>query len=332
MALFGKQRLGIDLGTANTIIYIENKGIALREPSIIAINSETKEVVAYGKEAAALVGRTSDKYETIHPIQDGVIADFSLTKQLLAFFIKKALHRSLSKPEVVISVPSNISKVERRAVVDALKDLGIGRAMIIDESFSAAVGANLPIYEPRGHLLVDIGAGTTNIALISYGEVVKSLTSRAAGNAMNQAIKELVRTHYHLVIGDQAAEDLKLSIGNAAYADYDKEDTLVVKGRNSGTGLPVVAQGLDEVIRQIATGIRQVLEVTPPELAADISENGIVLTGGAALLKRLPERLHDSVGVPVHLSQQPIDSVAIGAGKMLKTMTDQAKEKERNAR
>lgn len=340
MALFGKQRLGIDLGTANTIIYIENKGIALREPSIIAINSETKEVVAYGKEAAALVGRTSDKYETIHPIQDGVIADFSLTKQLLAFFIKKALHRSLSKPEVVISVPSNISKVERRAVVDALKDLGIGRAMIIDESFSAAVGANLPIYEPRGHLLVDIGAGTTNIALISYGEVVKSLTSRAAGNAMNQAIKELVRTHYHLVIGDQAAEDLKLSIGNAAYADYDKEDTLVVKGRNSGTGLPdskevtaaVVAQGLDEVIHQIATGIRQVLEVTPPELAADISENGIVLTGGAALLKRLPERLHDSVGVPVHLSQQPIDAVAIGAGKMLKTMTDQAKEKERNAR
>ena len=311
MALFGKQRLGIDLGTANTIIYIENKGIALREPSIIAINSETKEVVAYGKEAAALVGRTSDKYETIHPIQDGVIADFSLTKQLLAFFIK-----------------------------NALKDLGIGRAMIIDESFSAAVGANLPIYEPRGHLLVDIGAGTTNIALISYGEVVKSLTSRAAGNAMNQAIKELVRTHYHLVIGDQAAEDLKLSIGNAAYADYDKEDTLVVKGRNSGTGLPdskevtaaVVAQGLDEVIRQIATGIRQVLEVTPPELAADISENGIVLTGGAALLKRLPERLHDSVGVPVHLSQQPIDAVAIGAGKMLKTMTDQAKEKERNAR
>ena len=212
--------------------------------------------------------------------------------------------------------------------------------MIIDESFSAVVGANLPIYEPRGHLLVDIGAGTTNIALISYGEVVKSLTSRAAGNAMNQAIKELVRTHYHLVIGDQAAEDLKLSIGNAAYADYDKEDTLVVKGRNSGTGLPdskevtaaVVAQGLDEVIRQIATGIRQVLEVTPPELAADISENGIVLTGGAALLKRLPERLHDSVGVPVHLSQQPIDAVAIGAGKMLKTMTDQAKEKERNAR
>ena len=288
MALFGKQRLGIDLGTANTIIYIENKGIALREPSIIAINSETKEVVAYGKEAAALVGRTSDKYETIHPIQDGVIADFSLTKQLLAFFIKKALHRSLSKPEVVISVPSNISKVERRAVVDALKDLGIGRAMIIDESFSAAVGANLPIYEPRGHLLVDIGAGTTNIALISYGEVVKSLTSRAAGNAMNQAIKELTAA--------------------------------------------VVAQGLDEVIRQIATGIRQVLEVTPPELAADISENGIVLTGGAALLKRLPERLHDSVGVPVHLSQQPIDAVAIGAGKMLKTMTDQAKEKERNAR
>ena len=340
MALFGKQRLGIDLGTANTIIYIENKGIALREPSIVALNNETKAVIAFGKEAASLVGRTSDTYTTIYPIQAGVIADFELTKQMLAHFIKKALHRGFSKPEVVICVPTDVSKVERRAVVDALKELGIGRAMLVDKPFAAATGANLPVYEPKGQMIVDIGAGTTDIATISYGEIVCGLSSRNAGNAMNQAIKEMIRERYKMVIGDDVAEQIKLTLGNAVYTQDDAEDEMKVRGRNAGTGLPdakqveakYVAQALEEVIQDISISVRKVLEQTPPELAADISDNGIILSGGGSMLKRLSERLHHEIGIAVHDVAQPYDCVAIGAGKLLKLMAQQAKIKERNAR
>ena len=340
MALFGSQRLGIDLGTANTIIYIENKGIALREPSIVAVNAETQAVIAFGKEAATLAGRTSDTYTTIYPIQDGVIADFALTKQMLAYFIKKALRRSFSKPEVVICVPTDISKVERRAVVDALKDLGIGRAMLVDEPFAAATGAGLVVYEPKGQMVIDVGAGTTDIATISYGEIVCGTSSRMAGNAMNQAIKDMVRERYKMIIGHDEAEEIKLKLGNAAYTEHDAEDEMKVRGQNAVTGLPdakqveakYVAEALETVIKAISQAIRKVLEQTPPELAADISDNGIVLTGGGAMLRRLAERLSHEVGVVVHETQQPYDCVAIGAGKLLKLMAQQAKIKERNAR
>lgn len=340
MGLFSKQRLGIDLGTANTIIYIDNKGIALREPSIVARNIHTGEIVAYGKEAAKLVGRTSDNIETIRPMRDGVIADFSLTKQMLSHFIKQAVHRSISRPEVVICVPSSISKVERRAVIDAIKDLGIHRAMIIEEPFAAALGANLAIEEPRGKMVVDIGGGTTNIATISYGEIVQGLSTRAGGSLMNETIMTYVRNHYQLAVGDYTAETIKIVLGNAKFSELDTSDKLKVRGRNVATNVPdeayvearIVAEAVDEVVQLIVTSIKQVLELTPPELSADIIENGIVLTGGGALLKRLPERLFDEIGIPVHLSNVPLDCVAIGAGKMLKQLDAQSKIAEKKAR
>lgn len=337
---WNKQKIGIDLGTANTIIYIEKKGIALREPSIVAKQIETGEIVAYGREAERLVGRTSDKYEIIRPMRDGVIANFELTKKMLSHYIQEAVHRSFSRPEVVICVPSNISKLERRAMIDAIKDLGISRAMIIEEPFAAALGSDLSISEPRGKMVVDIGGGTTDVATISYGEIVDNNTSRAGGNRMNEAIQAVIREHYQLAIGYGDAELLKIELGNAKFTKDDENDKMVIKGRNIATGVPderviyarVVSKALDEVISMIVTSIKQVLEVTKPELSVDIMETGIVLSGGGALLKRLPERLYDEIGIPVHLSKTPLDSVAIGAGKMLKEMNRQGKEHERLSR
>lgn len=338
--LWRKQRLGVDLGTANTIIYIENKGIALREPSIVAVDIETQEVVAFGKEAELLAGRTSEKYETIRPMQSGVIANFQLTKQMLSHFIKQAVHRSIVRPELVICVPSNITKLERRAVIDAIKELGINRAMIIDEPFAAAMGANLDISQAKGRMVVDIGGGTTDVASISYGEIVNDYTSPSAGNEMNEAIQSMVREQYQLAISFSASENLKISIGSAKYSEEDKADTLVVRGRNIASGLPDekaisakdVAQALDRVILNIVNAIRQVLEVTKPELSADIMETGIILTGGSSLLKRLPERLHDEITIPVHLANTPMDCVALGAGKMLKEMYSKVRIAEENSR
>ncbi|MBG9985650.1 rod shape-determining protein [Facklamia sp. DSM 111018] len=340
MAIFGKQALGIDLGTANTIIYIANKGVALREPSIVALRKETGEVVAYGKEASKLVGRTSDTYETLHPIRNGVIANFSLTKQMLGHFIQQAVNHSFGKPEVVICAPSKISKVERKAIIDAIKALGINRAMIIEEPFAAAVGAELAIEEPRGKMVVDIGGGTTDIATISYGEIVHSLTLIAGGNSMNEGIAAHVRQEHQLVIGDYTAETLKMVIGTAMPEQGDLEDHLVVKGRNVALGVPgdakvsskLVLEAIDEVISQIIVGIKQVLEQTPPELSADIMETGIVLTGGGSLLKRMPKRIEKEIGVPVVLADLPMDCVAIGAGKMIKELDRQSRIIEKKSR
>lgn len=338
--LWNKQRLGIDLGTANTIIYIENKGIALREPSIVAVDIESQEVIAFGREAELLAGRTSEKYETIRPMQNGVISNFQLTKQMLSHFIKQAVHRSIVRPEVVICVPSNITKLERRAVIDAIKELGINRAMIIDEPFAAAMGANLDISQAKGRMVVDIGGGTTDVASISYGEIVNDFTSSAGGNQMNEAIQSMVREKYQLAISFAAAEDLKVSIASAKYSEEDKSQSMRVRGRNIASGLPDekeitaedLALALDRVILNIVNAIKQVLEVTKPELAADIMETGIILTGGSSLLKRLPERLHDEVSIPVHLAKTPMDCVAIGAGKMLKEMYKRVRKAEENSR
>ncbi|MBS4462575.1 MULTISPECIES: rod shape-determining protein [unclassified Facklamia] len=340
MALFGKERIGIDLGTANTLIYIENKGIALREPSIVARKKGTKEVVAFGREAEQLVGRTSENFEIIRPLRDGVIADFALTKLMLAYFIKKAIHRTVSKPDVVICVPSNISKVERRAVIDAIKDLGIRKAMIVDEPYAAAIGVGLNIYEPRGKMIVDIGSGTTDIAVISYGEIVKGKAIVYAGHKMNELIMDTVREDYQLAIGYQVADEIKCKIGNALYTTHDEQDKMLVKGRNIVTGMPDetviraqrISQVLDEVICPIITAIKQVFEETPPELAVDILDFGIILTGGGSLLKRLDERLYKELSIPVNLVDKPLDSVVSGAGKLLKEMERQSQQVERQAR
>lgn len=340
MGIFGKQRLGIDLGTANTIIYVAGKGIALRQPSIIALDKENGQVMAYGKEAAKLVGRTSERYETIHPLRNGVIANFSLTKQMLSYFMQQAMKHSLTKPEVVICVPSKISKVERKAMVDAIRAIGINRAMIVEEAFAAAVGADLAIEEPRGKMVVDIGGGTTDLATISFGEIIHSDTLTYAGSAMNDEISNIVRHHHQVVISYYSAETLKMVIGNALQGPNDFNDKMMIKGRSVATGLPqkvqvdaqLVAKACDVVIQQIVLAIKQVLEQTPPELSADIMETGITLTGGGSLLKRLPERLTQETGLPVNLAKFPMDCAAIGAGNLFNELERQSLIMEKKSR
>lgn len=340
MSLFRKQRLGIDLGTNNTLIYIDNKGIALREPSIVAVNRETQEPIAFGKEAEKLLGKTSEQYEIVRPMREGVIASFSLTKMMLAHFIKKAIHHSFSSPEVVICVPINITKVERRAVIDAVKDVGIRKALIVEDAFAAALGAKLPIQEPHGKMIVDIGGGTTNIAVLSFGEIIESKSVVYASNKMSEAIVDFVKKEKQLNISLEEAEILKIKIGNASYTSADQADYYRVKGRNVITGLPeekeiraeLVANAIEGIIKLLIQSIKQVLEITPPELSVDLLESGIYLTGGGALLKRLPERIQKELSVPVHLVEVPLDVVAIGAGKLLREMELQARIVEKQRR
>lgn len=340
MGLFGRQRLGVDFGTSTTVIYIENKGIALREPSILALNKETNEIVAFGREAEQLVGRTSDTYEIIRPIRQGTIVQITYAKQMLSHFIRQATHQSLSKSEVVISVPGNISKVERKALIDLLKGLGIHRAMLVEESFATAIGANLAINQPLGRLVVNIGGGKTDLATISFGQVIRHSTIWASGESINQVIMDKIREHYHIVIAPSVAESIKLTIGNAKYTHHDVGDEFKAVGRNVTSGVPeeksihasIVAQAINEVVAQIVTAIKQLLSLTQPEIAADIAESGIILAGGGALLKRLPERLHDEIGIPVHLVQSPLDCVVQGTMRMLKDMDKKSRLIEKKLR
>lgn len=337
MSLFPSRKIGIDLGSTNTLIYIYRKGIVLREPSLVAVRPNQAEVIAYGKEAKELVGRTSEKIELIHPIQSGVIHHFSLTKQMLAHFIQKSTHRKMTRPEVVISVPSNISKVERRAVIDALREIGINRAMLVDVPVAAIIGAGVDISEPLGQMVVDIGGGTTDIGTFSFGEMIERMTIPVGGVRMNQLIQAYVRVEHQLVISDEASERLKLEIGNANYTKSDAKDQLTIQGRHATLGTPkevtiraqLVANALSEAIDQIIVAIRQVLQRTSPELSADIMNEGIILTGGGALLKRLPERLKEALGVDFHLADQAMDCVAIGAGRLLESFDDEARRIER---
>lgn len=332
-----KQRLAIDLGTSNTLIYIEGKGIALREPSIVARKIDTGEVVAYGQEAAELSGRTSDTYEIIHPLKDGVIAHFTLTKQLLAHFVRKALHRRISRPEVVITVPSNISHVEHRCVVSVLKDLGISRGMIVAGPLMGAIGAGLNIQEPKGKMVADFGGGTADIAVISYGELVQKKTLMAGSQEINDLIRSYIREEYQLIIGDETAEDLKRELGTAFYSDKYHQETKYITGQSLIDDLPqqriildkIVADAIDVVMRRMVKGIRAVLEETPPELAADIIETGLVLIGEGAYMRRLSERLEDDLKVPVRIASQPGDAVVKGAGQMISQMKGQVKEIEK---
>lgn len=327
MALFGKQKIGIDLGTTNTQIYIHNKGIALREPSLVAIQKDTKEPVAYGKEAQQLMGKTSENYLLVSPIKEGVIADFSLTKKMLGYFIKKVLIRRSFGLDVVICVPSHISKVEKKAVVDAIKDLGIRRAMIVEESLAALVGVGIDIHQPVGQMIVDIGGGTTDIAVVSYGEVIVSESTVYSGQKMNDVIIEQIRESYQLVISQGTAEDIKIKVGNAHYTEVDKE-TLWVQGRHSATRLPFeraiqakdISDAIERVLVPLIQSIKFVIEQVPPELIVDIMANGIYLTGGGSLLKRLPERIQNEFNIPVHLAAAPLDTVAVGAGILVRNI------------
>jgi rod shape-determining protein MreB and related proteins len=317
--------LAIDLGTANTCVYVRGKGIVVNEPSIIAINKVNGRVEAVGKEAKEMVGRTPGNIVAIKPMKDGVIADFEYTEKMLAYFIRKA-HNNRNvwvRPRIVIGVPSEITQVEKRAVKDSAYRAKASEVHLVEEAMAAAIGAGMPITEPSGNMIVDIGGGTTDIAVISLAGIVYSKAVRVAGNEMDEAIIQYIRKTYNLLIGERTAEAIKMEVGSA----YPLEErmTMEIKGRHLIEGVPKTITITDEEIREslaetvsvIVDAVRVALERTPPELSADIVDRGIVLTGGGALLKNLDKRLREETGLPLAMAEDPLSSVVLGAGKML---------------
>ena len=323
----GTKNLGIDLGTANTIVYLEGKGIVLREPSVVARNSKTNEVIAVGSDARDMIGRTPESIVAIRPMKDGVIADYDTTVAMMKYYIDKALGNN-GKPYVMVCVPSGITEVEKRAVIDATRVAGARDAYVIEEPFAAAIGAGLPVMDPTGSMVVDIGGGTTDVATISLGGIVSSRSIRMAGDKMNDAIVQYVRQHMNLLIGERTAEKLKWDIGSASVEAAEEMGTTQVRGRDLVTGLPKTMQvsakdvstALQDVVDSIITAIKGTLEETSPEIAADVIDHGIVLTGGGALLKHLPDVIADATKVPVFIANDPLDCVAICTGESLKSI------------
>lgn len=321
--------LGIDLGTANTLVYIKGKGVVVREPSVVAIRNDTKEVVQVGEQAKLMIGRTPGNISAIRPMKDGVIADFDTTTAMIKYFIKKA-QKSRSwfgnHPNIMICVPSGITAVEKRAVEDAAKQAGARDAQTIEEPFAAAIGANLPVWEPTGSMVVDIGGGTTEVAIISLGGIVTSRSVRIAGDSMDEAIIQYIKKAYNLLIGERTAEQLKMEIGSAT--QMDQPLTMDIRGRDILSGLPKtmnitsdeITDALADTINSIVDAVKITLEKSPPELSADIMDRGIVLTGGGALLKNLDELLKKETGMPVMVADNALDCVAIGTGLALEHM------------
>jgi rod shape-determining protein MreB len=316
--------LAIDLGTANTCVFARGQGIVLSEPSIVAVNNTNDRIEAVGSEAKAMVGRTPGSITAIKPMRDGVIADFDAAEKMLGYFIKKAHgRRRFVRPRVVIGVPSQITQVERRAVKDSAHRAHASEVFLVEEGMAAAIGAGMPITDACGNMIVDIGGGTTDIAVISLAGVVYSRSVRVAGNAMDDAITQFVKREKDLLIGERTAEHVKIELGSAAPLDETK--TMEVKGRHVIEGKPMtvvltdaeVREALAEPVKQIVQAIRNALEQTPPELSADICDRGIVLSGGGALLRNLSDRIHRETGVPVQVAGDPLSSVVLGAGKML---------------
>jgi rod shape-determining protein MreB and related proteins len=323
LSLFSND-LGIDLGTAITVVYVKGKGIVLSEPSIIAVNQKTGKVEAVGKEAKDMLGRTPGNIVAIKPMKDGVIADFEHTEKMLDYFIKKAHNRRMGvRPRIVVCVPSEITQVEKRAVRDSAYKAKASEVYLVEEAMAAAIGAGLPITEPSGNMIVDIGGGTTDVAVISMAGTVYSRTVRIAGNEMDDAIIHYIKRKYNLLIGERTAEDIKIRIGSAF--PLEEEMTMEIKGRDLVEGVPKTLVVSDEEIREalaetvgaIIEAVRVALEQTPPELSADIVDKGIILTGGGSLLKNLDKRLREETGLPVSLADDPLSSVALGTGMML---------------
>jgi rod shape-determining protein MreB len=323
--MFGFARdIGIDLGTANVLVYQRGRGIVLREPSVVAVNKNTRELKAAGEEARQMIGRTPNSIIAMQPIRDGVIADYTVTEQMLKHFIQKVVgKRTLFKPRVIICVPSGVTSVERRAVLDAARSAGAKEAFPIEEPMAAAIGAGLNISDPEGNMVVDIGGGTTDVAVISLGGIVRSDSLRIGGNKLDEAIHRFIKREYNLIIGDRTAEEIKMSIGSAF--PLDEELMMEVKGRDMVDGLPktvhvtsqAVREALAEPVHQIVMRTRSVLEQTPPELASDIVSHGIWLTGGGALLRGLDQLIMRETGIPVHVAEDPLSCVAIGTGQAL---------------
>jgi len=326
---FFSNDIGIDLGTANTLVYVRGQGIVLDEPSVVAVQASTGRVMAVGREAKRMLGRTPGDIVAIRPMKDGVIADFETTEKMIRYFIMKVhKRRSLVRPRIVIGVPSGITEVEKRAVRESAEQAGGREIYLIEEGLAAAIGANLPIHEPAGHMVIDIGGGTTEIAVISLGNMVIADSIRIAGDEFDDAITKYMRNQYNLVIGERTSEEVKLRLGNAF--PEKKLEVMELKGRDAISGLPrtleidsgEIRKAIKEPVDQILDGVKQALAKTPPELAADIVEHGIVMTGGGSLLKGLDKYLSKETGVPVILAEKPLSCVALGAGMFLETMKD----------
>jgi rod shape-determining protein MreB len=319
--------LAIDLGTANTLVYVKGQGIVINEPSVVAINknlSGPKRVLAVGKEAKEMLGRTPGDIVAIRPLKDGVIADFEITAAMIRYFVEKAHNRrTMVKPRVIVCVPYGITNVEKRAVKEAAESAGVREVFLIEEPMAAAIGAGLPVTEPSGSMIVDIGGGTTEVAVISLAGIVYSKSVRVAGDKMDEAIINYIKRKYNLLIGERTAEEIKIAIGNAYPSDV--VESMHVKGRDMVAGIPKTIQVTSEEIREaiaepvniIVEAVRVALEQTPPELAADIVDKGIVLAGGGALIKNLDVLLREETGLPIMIADNPLTSVVVGSGKAL---------------
>lgn len=322
MSIFSKD-IGIDLGTANTLVYVKGKGITLREPSVVAVDRYTGKVLAVGNEANEMIGRTPENIIAVRPMKDGVIADFEMTQAMIRSFMRMARVGGVMKPRVIMSIPSDITEVERRAVEEAAVSAGAKEVVLMEEPMAAALGAGLPIEEARGNMVVDIGGGTTEVAVISLGGIVTSKSVRIAGDALDSAIVNYLKKENGINIGDLMAENIKIAIGSA-YAD-DEEGLFDVKGRDVTTGLPKTLQikesevrkAISENIGEMLEAVKTVLENTPPELAADIMDTGMMLTGGGALIKGIDKLVTEITKIPAHVAEYPLDCVAVGCGRQL---------------
>lgn len=316
--------IGIDLGTTNTLVYIKNRGIVLREPSVVAVDIRNNTVVAVGNRAKDMVGRTPDNINVVKPLKDGVISDFDITAIMIKYFIKKATKNNIFfKPKIVICIPSGVTTVEKRAVEDASKQAGAGEVKLIVEPMAAAMGANLPVTKAQGSMVVDIGGGTSEMAVISQGGIVTDNSIRVAGNRFDDSIIQYIKKKYGLLIGETTAEKIKISIGSAY--PYENENDIEIKGKNLSDGLPrniiitseEVRKALKPSIELIIEAIKGTLEATPPEISADIIDYGITLTGGGALLRGLDTLIGEATNMPVHMANKPLDCVVEGTGRVL---------------
>lgn len=324
LGLFSSNDMGIDLGTATTLVYVRGEGIVLCEPSVVALEKSTNRVLAVGLEAKLMLGRTPGDILAIRPMKDGVIADFEVTEAMLRYFIKKAQrHWVIARPRMVIAIPSGITEVEKRAVRESAERAGAGSIQLIEEPKAAAIGVGLPIQEPSGNMIIDIGGGTTELAVISLGGIVFSRSIRIGGDEMDQAIIEYLKKAYNLMIGERTAEEIKIKIGSAY--KLEEELPLDVKGRDLVAGLPKtisitseeIRDALHEPVQAIVDSVKIVLERTPPELAADLIEHGIMMAGGGSLLRGLDRLISEETGLPVHTADDPTTAVALGTGKVL---------------
>lgn len=324
---FFTREIGIDLGTANTLVYLKGKGVILREPSVVAVNNHTGQVLSVGSEAKQMIGRTPGNITAIRPMKDGVIADFQITQGMLRHFIRKVIGSSpVMRIRIIICVPSGVTEVEKRAVIEAALYAGAKEAFLIEEPMASAIGAGLPVEEASGSMVVDIGGGTSEVAVISLGGIVVSRSLRTAGNEFDEAIVHYIKKAYNLMIGERTAEDIKVKIGSAW--PFEVEINYSVSGRDLVSGLPKVHQvssaeireALREPVNAVVDSIKFTLEKTPPELASDIMVRGIMLAGGGGLLKGLDKRIHEETGIPVFVAENPLDCVVLGTGRVLESL------------